>query len=75
MIQINQESETLSVRVVRRIAAKHGLRISKAHGPLNIDNRGEYQLLDRNNIVIGGANYEMTMDEIFDYLTALRMAV
>ena len=70
MTQTN-ESETLSIRVVRRIAARYSLRISKARGPFSLTNRGQYQLLDRNNIVIGGTNFEMSIEEILSYVTEL----
>jgi hypothetical protein len=68
--QNQPETEILSVRTVRRIAARYGLRISKARGPTHLNNRGEFQLIDATtNTVIEGVNYDMSLDEIFDYLT------
>ena len=69
------ENETLSVRVVRRIASKYGLRILQSRAPFSLTNRGEFQLTDSTNAIVGGYNYDMSVQEILDYLTALRWCV
>jgi hypothetical protein len=66
-----QADETLSLKVVRRIAARYKLQIRQSRGPFSLTNRGQFQLLDRNNIVIGGVNYDMSIEEILSYITEL----
>jgi hypothetical protein len=57
---------------VRKLAAKHGCIIRKSrewkHVP-NIDNYGDFMLLDNNNCVVVGSRYDATLYEIEDYLT------
>ena len=51
-------------------AHEDGERIRKARGPFSVNNRGEYQLLDGNTI-IGGVNFDMSIDEILSYINEL----
>ena len=58
---------------LRRHLRKHGVRIvkSRIRNP-NIDNYGQYLLVDSyTNTVIDGVKYDMTLDDIEDYLKNL----
>jgi len=74
-VETFQADETLSVRVVRRIAARHGLTLVKGRGQISIDNLGEYMLLDEHKTIIGGPRFDMTETEILDYINELRLTV
>ncbi len=58
---------------LRRQLRKHGIRLKKSRirNP-NIDNYGHYMLIDiYKNLVIEGSRYDMTLDDIEDYVKNL----
>ena len=58
---------------LRRHLRKHGLRIvkSRIRNP-HLNNHGHYMLIDiYTNTTIDGINYDMTLDDIEDYLRNL----
>jgi len=73
-MSVSTEIQTLEARA-RRIAKRHDHWIAKAHGRLHINNHGEFQLLDLNNIVVGGVNFDMTPEQVIEYFKDLEAAV
>jgi hypothetical protein len=65
------EEKNLEARV-RRLAARHGYRLHKSrrrkHVP-NLDNYGDYMLVNKNNFVVTGSRFDAGLEEILDYLT------
>jgi hypothetical protein len=45
---------------LRRWAQRLGLRMHKSRARISLDNRGGYQLLDRNNWIVAGERFELT---------------
>jgi hypothetical protein len=57
---------------VRRLAGRHGYRVSKARGPQHMNNRGLFCLVDDRNYVVLGRDYDASLDEIEAYLQGRR---
>lgn len=56
---------------LRRWAKRIGCRIEKSRARfLHINNRGLYQLVDHNNVVIEGVDYDANLDRIENALKA-----
>ncbi len=54
---------------VRRAAKRLGWRIEKSRARnLHSNNRGLYQLIDDRNTVIGGVDYDATLDSIAHWI-------
>ncbi len=52
---------------VRQLAARLGYRVMKARQDIHLDNLGEYQLVDRNGVVLG-SRFDASLDQIEAYL-------
>lgn len=65
------ENETLSVRVIRRIAKKHGLTLVRGRGQFSVNNHLQFMLLDSHHRIIGGPRHDMTEADVVDYLSEL----
>jgi len=53
---------------VRQMAARRCYRVCKSRRALHSNNHGEYQLVNDQNTVVLGGNYDASLDEIADYL-------
>jgi hypothetical protein len=57
---------------VRRLALRHGYRVLKSrqrnHVP-NLDNHGEFMLVNDHNFVVTGSRFDASLEEIVDYLS------
>jgi hypothetical protein len=58
-----------SKSTVYRLARRVGCRLVKGRGRTHLNNRGEFQLVDDDNVVIMGANFDASLDEVLDFLT------
>lgn len=58
---------------LRRQLKKHGVRLQKSRiQNTNIDNYGNYMLIDMyRNLVLDGCKYEMTLDDVENYVKSL----
>jgi hypothetical protein len=56
----------------RRLAAKTGwgYRLCKGRGALHTRNHGRYQLVDHNNVVALGSDYDASLEDIESFLKA-----
>jgi hypothetical protein len=53
----------------RRLARRLDMRIEKSRARiLHSNNKGEYQLIDDRNTVIDGADYDLSLEELYDRL-------
>ena len=52
---------------VRQLAARLGYRVMKSRQDIHLDNLGEYQLVDRNGVVMG-SRFDASLDQIESYL-------
>jgi hypothetical protein len=69
--EVNLVNETILEAKARRIAKRHDHRVCKARGRLHMNNRGQFQLINWNNNVVGGSDFDMTPQEIIDYFVDL----
>lgn len=70
---MNSTKDKTRESMFRRHLKKHGIRIEKSRirNP-NINNYGHYMLIDiYKNSVVEGLRYEMTLDDIEEYLKNL----
>ncbi len=59
--------DTAQENRVRQLAAGLGYRLMKSRQDIHLDNLGEYQLVDRNGVVLG-SRFEASLDQIEAYL-------
>ncbi len=52
---------------VRHLATRLGYRVMKSRQDIHLDNLGEYQLVDRNGVVMG-SRFDASLDQIEAYL-------
>ena len=52
---------------MRQLASRLGYRVVKSPQPIHVDNLGEYQLVDRNAVVLA-SRYDASLDQIEGYL-------
>lgn len=52
---------------VRQLAARLGYRVMKSRQDIHLNNLGDYQLVDRNGVVLG-SNFDASLDQIETYL-------
>jgi len=64
-LQANLVDEQFSIRVIRRLAKRHGLTMVRGRGQFSVSNHLQFMLLDSRNRIIGGPRYDMTPDEVF----------
>jgi hypothetical protein len=55
----------------RRIARKHGFSIRKGKAPYSDDNQGLFQVLDREDVVCRGWNYDQSAQEVISFFRKL----
>lgn len=54
---------------LRRALNKHGYSIRKSRQAIGIDNLGGFMIVDDNiNACVGGSRYDLTLDDIADFL-------
>jgi hypothetical protein len=54
--------------MARRAAKKVELRITTSRQRQHINNSGGYQLLDENNIVVGGVDFDLTTERVVEFV-------
>ncbi len=59
----------------RRAAKRHGLRIFKARGPENCDNRGGYRMVDERNFIVDGYYFELSPQDVIHYCQTVQPTV
>lgn len=52
---------------VRHLATRLGYRVMKSRQDIHLHNLGDYQLVDRNGVVLG-SNFDASLDQIEFYL-------
>lgn len=52
---------------VRQLATRLGYRVMKSRQDIHLNNLGDYQLVDRNGVVLG-SNFDASLDQIETYL-------
>lgn len=52
---------------VRQLASRLGYRVMKSRQDIHLNNLGEYQLVDRNGVVLG-SNFDASLNQIEEYL-------
>lgn len=68
-ITIDSRTQVNLVAKARRVARRHGCRITKSRQRFHINNLGGFQVVDRyRNEVIAGSNYDCTPEEIIESL-------
>ena len=55
--------------VLRKTAKRQGLLLKKSRKDL-LENRGGYMLVDMNNAIIAGQNFDLTPEEVRDWLNS-----
>lgn len=55
--------------VLRKAAKRQGLLLKKARKD-SLENRGGYMLVDMNNTIIAGQNFDLTPKEVRDWLNS-----
>lgn len=55
--------------VLRKAAKRKGLLLKKARKD-SLENRGGYMLVDMNNTIIAGQNFDLTPEEVRDLLNS-----
>jgi hypothetical protein len=61
----------LSESALRRLATKLGYRVHKSRArTLHSNNKGGYQVVNDRNYVVDGVNYELTLEDLADFLVA-----
>jgi hypothetical protein len=71
---LQQDTERLTKRQdarVRRLALRHGYRLLKSrqrNNVPNLDNHGDYMLVDDHNTVVTGSRFDASLEEILDCL-------
>lgn len=55
--------------VLRKTAKRQGLLLKKSRKD-SLKNRGGYMLVDMNNTIIAGQNFELTPEEVRDWLNS-----
>lgn len=55
--------------VLRKAAKRQGLLLKKSHKD-SLENRGGYMLVDMNNTIIAGQNFDLTPEEVRDLLNS-----
>lgn len=61
-------------RQLRRALNKHGYSLHKSRQPVNIDNLGEYMIVDsRSNFVVAGASFNLSLEDVADWLREMCM--
>ena len=68
MAQSTSQDKANAIQRARDAAARRGWRVSKGHDrKQHLSNHGLLQLIDERNIVLLGANYDATPDEVVAY--------
>lgn len=61
-------------RQLRRALNKHGYSLHKSRKPVNIDNLGEYMIVDsRSNFVVAGTSFNLSLEDVADWLQEMCM--
>ena len=55
---------------LRKAAERQGYYIKKSR-KTSLDNRGGYMLIDANNVIIAGEKFDLTPEEVRDWLNEL----
>lgn len=56
-------------RKLRRALMQEGYSLRKSRKPISVNNMGEYMIVDTiNNCVVAGSNYELTLDDVAEWL-------
>ena len=53
---------------LRRVAQQQGYTLKKSRAKESLDNRGGYMIVDENNAIIAGERYDMSIEDVADYL-------
>ena len=55
--------------VLRKAAKRHGLLLKKSRND-SLESRSGYMLIDMNNTIIAGQNFDLTPEEVRDWLNS-----
>lgn len=56
--------------VLRKAAERRGYILKKSR-ELSVDNRGGYMIVDNSNVIIAGEKFDLTPEEVRDWLNQL----
>jgi hypothetical protein len=64
---LSQTERAIETRA-RRAAKREGYFMRKSRAALSIDNHGQFRLIDGNNRMVAGEKFDMSAQDVLDYL-------
>jgi hypothetical protein len=69
--QIGEAAEKALTAKAKRLAKRHGFAMVKGRGQFCMSNRLQYMLLDKRNSIVAGPRFDLTAQDVMDFLEEL----